>query len=127
MAKKADRDKKSSVTKSSPPPRKPPSQGVPPGRRAAEEGVAGCPRCGIAGRCRIRDFSEQALAALIAWGELEPKHVAHGVCDDCYGELREVLIDFTEAPAAPTVLPAREAPAPVPQSPKRHKVGRKAS
>lgn len=57
---------------------------------------AECPRCGVETKLRVRSFSDQATAALIAWGELVSEHVAEPLCENCYGELREVLIDRAE-------------------------------
>ncbi len=56
----------------------------------------GCPRCGMNARLQKRTFSDQALKALIAWGDLDAKLKEEGVCDSCYGELRDVLIERSE-------------------------------
>ncbi len=52
-----------------------------------------CPNCSVFSNCRRRDFSEQAMTVLLLWGEIAPAAVEQPVCDDCYEELREVLID----------------------------------
>ncbi len=52
-----------------------------------------CPRCGMSGRLQKRTFSDQALAALVVWGELDQKLVSQSICDGCYDELRDILID----------------------------------
>ncbi len=52
-----------------------------------------CPRCGETAKLRARDFSSQALATLISWGDLNEKHVSEAICDGCYGELRDALIE----------------------------------
>jgi|NOAtaT_7_FD_contig_31_4056214_length_369_multi_6_in_0_out_0_2 hypothetical protein len=55
-----------------------------------------CPRCGIVGRLSKRSFSDQAVAALLIWGDLEESLVGQAICDGCYGELRDVLIERCE-------------------------------
>ena len=52
-----------------------------------------CPRCHEAVKIRLRNFSQQALSALAEWGEMEPQIQGSAICDGCYDELREVLID----------------------------------
>lgn len=52
-----------------------------------------CSNCSTKTRCRKRDFSEQAWSVLLAWGEVDPQVVDQPVCDDCYVELRDILID----------------------------------
>ena len=37
-----------------------------------------------------------ALAALITWGDLEEELVDEAICDDCYKELRDVLIENSD-------------------------------
>ena len=58
--------------------------------------VCDCPRCGENTKVQKRLFSDVALAALIAWGDLEEDLVEEAICDDCYKELRDVLIDNTD-------------------------------
>ena len=55
--------------------------------------IANCPRCDEESRLRAREFSDQATAALIAWGEMTKATVGNPVCDECYTDLRETLID----------------------------------
>jgi hypothetical protein len=55
-----------------------------------------CPRCGIEGRIQKRAFSDQALAALVVWEELDREQVGEAICQDCYVELRDILIDRSE-------------------------------
>lgn len=55
-----------------------------------------CPRCGIDGVLQKRVFSDQALAALVVWKELEANLIEHPVCQECYVELRDVLIERSE-------------------------------
>lgn len=62
-----------------------------------------CPRCFDVAKLRLRDFSDQALAALVTWGEIVPAMVGKPFCGVCYDDLRETLIDRVEdlnAPAA---------------------------
>ncbi len=55
-----------------------------------------CPRCGIVSRLSKRSFSDQAVAALVIWGDLEEGLVGQAICDGCYAELRDVLIERCE-------------------------------
>lgn len=55
-----------------------------------------CPRCGIESRVQKRDFSDQALAALVSWGDLDPELIDESICKDCYAELREILIERSD-------------------------------
>ena len=52
-----------------------------------------CPRCGLSDRLNKRAFSDQALAALVIWGELDRELISEAICDGCYDELRDILID----------------------------------
>ncbi len=74
-----------------------------------------CSNCSTKTRCRKRDFSEQAWSVLLAWGEVDPEVVDQPVCDDCYVELRDILIDRATdvevALASPTDLRAQIAAA----------------
>ena len=56
-----------------------------------------CPRCHEEVKLRARVFSDQALAAFLAWGELSPAAVGKSMCDACYAELRDILIEHGEA------------------------------
>lgn len=40
-----------------------------------------------------REFSEQAWAALVSWSEVSPKAVDAPLCNDCYFNFRDVLIE----------------------------------
>ncbi len=60
-----------------------------------------CARCYAEVRLRHRDFSEQVLAALISWGEIEAKSIEKPICDVCYDDLRETLIDRADELHAP--------------------------
>ena len=66
-----------------------------------------CATCGEDQKCRRRDFSEQAWAALLLWGEVQKKSVDQAICEHCYNELRETLID-----RADEIETAASAPAP---------------
>ena len=52
-----------------------------------------CANCQTMAKCRRRDFSEQAWAVLLSWEEVQKAAVDQSICNDCYDELREVLID----------------------------------
>lgn len=68
---------------------------------------ANCPCCDEHMRLRTREFSDQAMSALIAWGEIDAKKIGLPLCDDCYEEMREVLIDRVDdlGAAQPTKTP----------------------
>ena len=40
-----------------------------------------------------RNFSEEALAMLLVWGELDVENIDAPICEYCYEDLRDVLID----------------------------------
>lgn len=63
------------------------------GREMATTGIESCANCGSDGKCRRRDFSEQAWGVLLLWKEVQVSTVDQAICDGCYNELREVLID----------------------------------
>ena len=60
-----------------------------------------------------RKFSEQAWTMLLAWGEIANKDTEQPICEECYWELREVLIDrasevtSTEQPRVKTPATAK--------------------
>jgi hypothetical protein len=65
--------------------------------------LADCPRCEAEEKLRPRDFSDQAIAILVSSGDLTKKDALHPICDDCYTELRDHLIEYqrvTSIPAA---------------------------
>jgi hypothetical protein len=64
-----------------------------------------CPRCSNLARLSKRTFSEQALAALVVWKDLSEKLIDEPICEDCYNELRNVLIERIED--VKTVKPRR--------------------
>lgn len=63
------------------------------GREMATTGLESCANCGIDSKCRRRDFSEQAWSVLLLWSEVQSSTIDQAICDGCYNELREVLID----------------------------------
>jgi hypothetical protein len=52
-----------------------------------------CPRCEHQAILRPRNFSDQAIASLVSWGDLDKKAVGHPICDECHDELRDALIE----------------------------------
>lgn len=52
-----------------------------------------CANCRAEAKCRRRDFSEQAWTVLVVWNEIQTRAVDQPLCDDCYDELRDTLID----------------------------------
>jgi len=94
-----------------------------------------CVNCDTQTRSRKREFSAQAWSALLTWEEIEKDVIDQPICDACYDELRDILIDRQteidnaarqpaplravagERPraAAPmTATPMKKAPAPAP-------------
>ena len=55
--------------------------------------VQRCPYCNTNQKCRQRNFSDQIWATLVLWKEIQASAISQPLCDDCYNELREVLID----------------------------------
>ena len=55
--------------------------------------VQECKCCGDLRRCRIRDFSPHAWAVLMHWEEVESEAVGKPICNSCYDDLRELLIE----------------------------------
>lgn len=84
--------------------------------------IANCPRCDEESRLRAREFSDQATSALISWGEIIPTDIGLPVCDECYTDLREVLIDRVEELGQPIDEPQSKS-----TTKPRKKSGRKAS
>jgi bacterioferritin-associated ferredoxin len=58
--------------------------------------IQDCPRCGNAARLEKRPFSDQALAALITWGDMERTLIGQAICEECYSEMRDILIERGE-------------------------------
>ena len=57
------------------------------------EDTAVCKNCQEEERSYRRTFSEQAWTVLLLWKEISPEAVEQPICDSCYDELREILID----------------------------------
>ncbi len=55
-----------------------------------------CSSCGEVKKCRHRDFSSHAWAILLHWEEIDSSVIGQPLCNDCYNELRELLIDRAE-------------------------------
>lgn len=90
------------------------------GGASMEAGVkmheATCPRCELETKVRHRPFSDQALAALLVWREINEAAVAQPICESCYDELREILIDRAEeiSNPKPDKVETRKVQAPAP-------------
>lgn len=52
-----------------------------------------CSACNGHAKSAKREFSDQAWAALVTWGEIHNEAVDQPVCNDCYFNFRDVLID----------------------------------
>ena len=59
-------------------------------------GQQNCASCGELKRCRHRDFSPHAWAVLLHWEEISTPVVGQPLCNSCYTELRDLLIDRAE-------------------------------
>lgn len=55
-----------------------------------------CSNCSEDTKSRRREFSEQAWTVLVLWNEVQSAAVDQPICENCYNELREVLIDRAE-------------------------------
>lgn len=56
-------------------------------------GQQGCASCSEMRRCRHRDFSSHAWAVLLHWEEISATVVGRPLCNSCYNDLRELLIE----------------------------------
>ena len=66
-----------------------------------------CPRCEHQAILRPRNFSDQATASLVSWGDMDKKIVGHPICDDCHEELRDALIEHQRVQAEKEVEKGR--------------------
>ena len=55
-----------------------------------------CRCCGIDSHCRRRTFSEQAWSALLSWGEATVEAIDQPICNTCYQEMREILMERSD-------------------------------
>ena len=60
---------------------------------ASQQKLAICKNCSSHSFCRRRSFSEQAWTVLLLWNEINPGCVDQPICDQCYEEMRDILID----------------------------------
>jgi hypothetical protein len=82
------------------------------GAQAMQHVSETCGNCETDTKCRRRDFSEQAWSVLVLWAEVATSAVDQPICDDCYNELREVLIDRADEIEAALAAPAPKQPRP---------------
>jgi len=75
------------------------------GASSRSEG-ANCPHCLMEKKTRIRNFSDKAWSYLFISGEINFEVVGMTICDGCYSELREVLMDSHDE-VANTMVPAK--------------------
>lgn len=52
-----------------------------------------CAACHGHSKSAKREFSDQAWSALVTWGEVSHEAVDQPLCNDCYFNFRDVLID----------------------------------
>ena len=55
-----------------------------------------CSNCHEEGLCRKRSFSSQVWTLLLLWDEVKAQAVEQSICDTCYMELREILMERVE-------------------------------
>jgi hypothetical protein len=67
-----------------------------------------CTNCGADEKSRKREFSAQAWTVLVLWAEVQKSVVEQPICEECYNELREVLIDRVDEVEAATKAPAKK-------------------
>ena len=60
---------------------------------SSETNVRSCSNCGFSSLSRKRSFSEKAWKVLLLWNEINPTAVYQSICDTCYDEMRNILID----------------------------------
>ena len=59
----------------------------------AASSLTSCSNCAKDAKCRRRAFSEQAWTVLLLWNEISPASVDQPICESCYEEMRDILID----------------------------------
>lgn len=52
-----------------------------------------CSVCSEDRKSRYREFSAHAWTALVSWGEVGHPNVGQAMCDGCYAEFRDLLIE----------------------------------
>ncbi len=52
-----------------------------------------CSVCSEDRKSRYREFSSHAWTALVSWGELGGPMIGQAMCDGCYAEFRDLLIE----------------------------------
>ena len=55
--------------------------------------IQDCKCCGDEKRVRHRNFSPHAWAVLMHWEEIDSVAIGQPICDSCYDDLRELLIE----------------------------------
>jgi|GEM_PF-3070640 hypothetical protein len=59
-----------------------------------------CTVCCEDRKSRYREFSPHAWTALLNWGEIDNPMIGQAMCDDCYTEFRDLLIERSDEVAA---------------------------
>lgn len=52
-----------------------------------------CSVCSEDRKSRYREFSPHAWTALVSWGEVGTPNIGQAMCDGCYAEFRDLLIE----------------------------------
>ncbi|MEI8026256.1 MAG: hypothetical protein WCI18_07890 [Pseudomonadota bacterium] len=68
--------------------------------------VSGCRHCLGDKKVRFRSFSDKAWSYLFVAGEVDFEAIGNPLCDSCYNDLREVLID-SHVEVEATVIPVK--------------------
>ena len=55
--------------------------------------LSDCYHCGKMAKCKTRDISVESWEILYTLGEVERSEINMPICDQCYNELREVMIE----------------------------------
>jgi hypothetical protein len=58
--------------------------------------MAACCNCETFSQCRRRVFSEKAWSALLLWQEIPSHAINQPICDECYKEMRDILMERSE-------------------------------
>ncbi|MBF0441577.1 MAG: hypothetical protein HQK54_06705 [Oligoflexales bacterium] len=57
------------------------------------QAITRCANCLSHQKSRYREFSDQVWTLLLQWGEIEKSTINKPICDACYQDIRELLID----------------------------------
>jgi len=75
---------------------KPNLRSVSTGTSSIQYVATNCHHCGSGAKSIKREFSPHALRALISWGEFRRENVDQPICEGCYKDIRDVLIERSD-------------------------------